>query len=395
MIEHTGTQPLTSLGASCTIFSGAGGTSSGSKHETKNMTEGNAVMTNCLYDVFLCYSRNNSVAADMLEGQLEEAGLRVFRDISSTPGGENWETKIEKAVKQSRSAIILMGESKLSPFQMHECRHCLDQARERDAFTIIPLLSAEVDKGSLPEGLDKRQAVSCKDISLRAIAERCCDLCNRLPHWKFYSGAVPYELQIELPSGFCRKAEIRTIPPSDGVNIHEADWQMFRSAADALHKQISNVGYTLSFDAVIGINEVGSIVSNRLAHPPRGGGVARVGRIQHQEGFGYVHLPTIPKGETRRVLLVDGKLKRGSTLIDCVKRVRKKYGSDCKIYYAVMFAYAKPDGQNPLGSLADLWAAERIHDFDENSSGKELNLDGFFLAYTTDHLGITFPPPLR
>lgn len=50
------------------------------------------------HDVFLSYSRNDLEAATNLLGQLEKAGLEVFRDQESIRAGDLWPNKLQEAV---------------------------------------------------------------------------------------------------------------------------------------------------------------------------------------------------------------------------------------------------------------------------------------------------------
>ena len=60
-------------------------------------------------DVFLSYSRNDQNAATLLRGQLERAGLSVFKDDKSIREGDQWLDCLQTAVDACGAFVVLVG----------------------------------------------------------------------------------------------------------------------------------------------------------------------------------------------------------------------------------------------------------------------------------------------
>ncbi|MDX2029129.1 MAG: SUMF1/EgtB/PvdO family nonheme iron enzyme [Blastocatellia bacterium] len=65
--------------------------------------------------VFLSYARDDQAVAERVEAALTAAGIRVFRDRSDIHPGDNWDLKIEQALRECQSMVLL-----LSPTSMPE-----------------------------------------------------------------------------------------------------------------------------------------------------------------------------------------------------------------------------------------------------------------------------------
>jgi hypothetical protein len=62
------------------------------------------------FDLFLSYSRNDLQAANNLFAQLEQAGISVFRDQDSIREGDLWLEKLQQAVDQCDTFLLLLGQ---------------------------------------------------------------------------------------------------------------------------------------------------------------------------------------------------------------------------------------------------------------------------------------------
>lgn len=61
------------------------------------------------FDVFISYSNADSAAASTLRDALRSAGLSVFFDQASIRDGENWMQRLEQAIANSGSFVVLVG----------------------------------------------------------------------------------------------------------------------------------------------------------------------------------------------------------------------------------------------------------------------------------------------
>jgi formylglycine-generating enzyme required for sulfatase activity len=58
--------------------------------------------------VFISYARPDQAIASQVEGFLTAAGVRVFRDTSDINAGDNWDLKIEQALRDCQCMVILL-----------------------------------------------------------------------------------------------------------------------------------------------------------------------------------------------------------------------------------------------------------------------------------------------
>jgi formylglycine-generating enzyme required for sulfatase activity len=59
-------------------------------------------------DVFLSYARPDQAVAAQVEAFLMAAGVRVFRDTSDIGAGDNWDLKIEQALRECHCMVLLL-----------------------------------------------------------------------------------------------------------------------------------------------------------------------------------------------------------------------------------------------------------------------------------------------
>ena len=57
-------------------------------------------------DIFICYSSNDSSAADRVEERLRAQGWSVFLDVQ-TPVGKRWHKEIEKELYAAKAVVAL------------------------------------------------------------------------------------------------------------------------------------------------------------------------------------------------------------------------------------------------------------------------------------------------
>jgi hypothetical protein len=90
--------------------------------------------------IFISYARPEQSIAETIEGYLLKSGFRVFRDVRNIPVGENWDTKIEDALRETEYMILLLSASSM-PYrkEVHREWFYFDQNRKR----ILPILVQE------------------------------------------------------------------------------------------------------------------------------------------------------------------------------------------------------------------------------------------------------------
>jgi tetratricopeptide (TPR) repeat protein/energy-coupling factor transporter ATP-binding protein EcfA2 len=92
------------------------------------------------YDVFLSYSRSDSYLAAEINDFLRGAGLKVFFDRDELLAGRRWIDDLEKALGESRSAIVLIGPAGFGNTQQYERQLALIRHAKEPTFSVIPTL---------------------------------------------------------------------------------------------------------------------------------------------------------------------------------------------------------------------------------------------------------------
>jgi hypothetical protein len=125
--------------------------------------------------VFISYGRADADAADQIHTALETRGVSTWMDTKDLRPGSAWLTAIETAAQSVQSALILIGQNQLSPWQRGELEALLVLEREKH-LQIIPTLlpGAAVKPEQLPLMLRRFQVVDFRrgfdDSGLDALA---------------------------------------------------------------------------------------------------------------------------------------------------------------------------------------------------------------------------------
>jgi len=95
-----------------------------------------------VYDVFLSYSRSDKRMVELLASKLvSEAGLEPFLDKWHLVPGEKWQTGIDTAIHESKTAAVFIGSAGLSSWHHEEMQAALIEAvRTRNEYRVIPVL---------------------------------------------------------------------------------------------------------------------------------------------------------------------------------------------------------------------------------------------------------------
>jgi hypothetical protein len=130
------------------------------------------------YNIFLSYTRADTVAADKLRARLAETGLRAFLDRYALPAGQSWQPQLETALAGCRALVILLGPSGLGTWQHREIQLGLDRQTSEKAFPVIPVLLPGLQKDDIPLGrflglntwIDLRQGLDEPEALQRLVA---------------------------------------------------------------------------------------------------------------------------------------------------------------------------------------------------------------------------------
>jgi formylglycine-generating enzyme required for sulfatase activity len=106
--------------------------------------------------VFLCHSSSDKPRVRELYGQLITEGFDVWLDEEKLLPGQNWDLKIQKAVRESDVVVVCLSNSSTTKagYVQKEIRFALDVAEEQpeDAIYIVP---AKLENCQVPDRLTK------------------------------------------------------------------------------------------------------------------------------------------------------------------------------------------------------------------------------------------------
>ncbi len=132
-------------------------------------------------DVFLSYSREDTVRAEQVAKGLTAAGLNVFWD-NEIPPGTTWADYIEQKLTQSKALIVLWSEhSTKSQWVREEAR------MGRDKGVLIPV---SIDSAQPPFGFGEVKAANLANWNGEADH----------PHWRRFVDAVQNATRLERPA---------------------------------------------------------------------------------------------------------------------------------------------------------------------------------------------------
>jgi TIR domain len=69
------------------------------------------------FDVFLCYNKQDKVAVRRLNETLKKEGIRTWLDEEQIKPGDIWQRKIEEIISSVPAVLVIVGDSKIGPFQ--------------------------------------------------------------------------------------------------------------------------------------------------------------------------------------------------------------------------------------------------------------------------------------
>jgi hypothetical protein len=106
------------------------------------------LIKNGSFDVFLSHNSKDKPTARQLANALQVRGLRVWLDEEQLMPGRHWQEALEEIIQTARTAVVLVGQDGLGPWEIPEIRACLSQFVKR-GLPVIPVLLT--DAPSTPE----------------------------------------------------------------------------------------------------------------------------------------------------------------------------------------------------------------------------------------------------
>ncbi|MFF5081714.1 TIR domain-containing protein [Actinoplanes sp. NPDC000266] len=89
------------------------------------------------YDVYLCFDQSNQDVADLLVGQLRQAGLLAHKSHFDAPFLGSWESRMRQRVAQSHAIAILLGPAGIRQGQELELAAAFDHQMRRPHFLVV------------------------------------------------------------------------------------------------------------------------------------------------------------------------------------------------------------------------------------------------------------------
>src|SRR3712207_2923384 len=132
--------------------------------------------------VFLCHGSEDKATVREIYARLRQDGVRPWLDEEEILPGQDWDTEIRRAVRQSHAILVCLSSSSVRKegYLQKELRLALDAADEKPDGTIF-IIPLKLDDCELPERLRHWQWVDWRDDSaylrilrsLRARADEC------------------------------------------------------------------------------------------------------------------------------------------------------------------------------------------------------------------------------
>jgi hypothetical protein len=91
-------------------------------------------------DVFISYSRADSRHAEEIDSVLRDKGLKSFFDRHNLEPGLPWVRKLEKAIGEAKTAIVLIGPGGFGNTQQYERELAVIRQTREPSFRVIPVV---------------------------------------------------------------------------------------------------------------------------------------------------------------------------------------------------------------------------------------------------------------
>ena len=107
--------------------------------------------------LFLSHAGEDTDAAKELAHKLSDAGVEVWLDVERLHPGDRWMEQIEKGIAWSGAFAVYVGERGVTRWIDRETRLALDRNAKDPSYRILPILSEQADRSSLPPFLTLHQ----------------------------------------------------------------------------------------------------------------------------------------------------------------------------------------------------------------------------------------------
>lgn len=113
------------------------------------LSEGNPKVDSSLFDVFLCHNSKDKPSVRQLAGAMIQRGIKVWLDEWELIPGQDWQEALEEMIGTVHSAMVLVGEDGLGPWEIVEMRACINEFVRRK-MPVIPVLLPNAKEPELP-----------------------------------------------------------------------------------------------------------------------------------------------------------------------------------------------------------------------------------------------------
>lgn len=338
------------------------------------------------FDAFFSYNSEDVSLIRKIAEELQESGIKVWFDEWELPNGKELLDALDEGIKNSRSIVVFIGPSGLSPWQNEEVKTALE-GNVTPSSSVIPVILHGVKKESpLPAFLKKFPNLDCRKTQTAQIDmdKLIKAITKRKPKRVIPQIGGEFIFNIKKSGKTERLIRVYTLPNPNKTELLNLTWETFGLGIENLRKQIWSYEDDLSINACFGINDAGLVMATFLN-----------ASVMKQVKIGYIKSERSPAGaiiikdssfpklqKNPTLMLMDFEAKSGGSLKKVVQMIREKY-IEPNIYVSV------------FGALTDK-AELKIQSHDElafTANLSQLGIKDFFIACTVHRPGIE--PPLR
>jgi|GEM_PF-3399347 len=273
-------------------------------------------------DVFISYSRNDTVAADLIRRELEEAGLEVFLDRSIAFTAD-WRQFIREALEKARSVVVLVGQAGPGEYQQIEVGDALEVCTKYRRHLGAVLLPGAQPTAVSHGPLAKYQWFDCSRDSVKRLAEGICARLGRTAAWGGCQFGPQVSIAAPFPGGRQAPLRVHTLANAASERL-PLSCETFEAGIERLEKQIEASGRGWH-PILVGVNPTGFAIAAALQQRLFGG--APLGYYSEGEGHTIAWPEALTSGRPdRTVFVVDSELKTGRSLLNVVEAVRTRCG---------------------------------------------------------------------
>jgi hypothetical protein len=337
-------------------------------------------MEETVFDVFLSYNHNDRKIAEYIAAILEQQEFKVWFDQKELINESQWVEWITKGIIKSKSLIILIGNTKLTKWQIEEL--CQFEANHiKKDYPIIPVILPGARTSKLPPMLVSKQCIDCRNhISERSIYEIILHI-NRSKTLPQIS-KVSEEFNLVLEGNQKTNVKIYPLRNIEKNKVLNISWETFGFGMERIVNQINDFPYHLDIDAFIGLDDAGLVMTTILNSSK--GTRSKIGYVQMSRKTNQIScgaasfFPELKPNPT--ILVTDIELRTGKSLEAGFNEILRKYDNPT-IYFASLAALTK-DSTCVISKFDDLVAYTCI---------SNLKIEAFFIAYTVFASGIELP----